>query len=108
MTINPLAARFDATRSLAFGAIGATYTTLGTPLVHLTRIIKLVNTTNADVQVSFDGVTDNDYIPAGGFSLYDLWSDGLSTSPSTQVFVKYVSAPGSGSFILTCIYAKGQ
>lgn len=104
----------DALRSLAFGSIGATYLPLGTPFGHPMRIIKIVNTTNADMVISFDGTNDNDYIPAGSFALYDLsanednGSAGWFFRVGTQVYVKYNSAPSSGSVFVTTLYGKGE
>jgi hypothetical protein len=108
----PLIVRVDAIRQVAFGAITNTYTPIGAPLAHATRILKILNTTNADMFISFDGVTNNDYVPAGSFTLYDLTTNGIGQlfvfERLTQVSVKYNSAPGSGSVTVVCVYGQGQ
>jgi hypothetical protein len=112
MAISNLA-RFDAYRIVAFGSLTTSYTVLGTPLAHSTRILKFVNTTDADVSISFDGTTNNDYIPAGGFSLYDVTSDAgsdgqFSIQKNTQLYVKQMSASTKGSVVVICVYARGE
>lgn len=109
--MSAVAVRFDNLRSLAFGSISGTYAALGGPTTHLMRIIKVVNNTNADLTISFDGTTDNDFVPANSFVLYDFNSDSDSNkefylSLNTQVYVK--GSPGSGSVYLVMIYGKGQ
>ena len=101
-------ARFDAIKSTAFGSITASYTALGTPITHIARILKIVNGTDTAMFFSFDGTTDNDYIPAGGFTLYDLDSNQLSISVNTQVSVKYETVPTSGSVKVINVFARGQ
>lgn len=105
--------RFDALRSVAFGSISGTYAALGTPTTHLMRIVKIINNTNADVTVSFDGTTDNDYVPANSFVLYDFETNTYSgydffLALGTQLYVKTAGSPSSGSVYATMIYGKGQ
>ncbi len=106
-------ARFDAYRILAFGSLSGTFAALGSPLDHVTRILKLVNTTDTDVIVSFDGTTLNDYVPALGFVLYDIssnaGSDGqFSLQKGTQIYVRQVTAPTKGNVVAVCVYARGE
>lgn len=112
MAGSSLIVRIDALRSVAFGSITAAYTPLGAPFGHATRIVKIVNATNTSMLFSFNGSTDNEFIPAGGFVLYDLTTNGDSQlfvfQISTQVYVKYVSAPGSGAVYVSCVYGQGQ
>ena len=103
----------DALRSLAFGAIGMSYLPLGTPFAHPMRILKFVNVTNADMIISFDGIVDHDYVPAGGFTLYDLTTNRSETAgwffrEGTQVYVRYVTAPTSGAVYLVALYGMGE
>lgn len=108
------AVRFDAYRTAAFGAVTASYVALGTPIAHNVRILKFVNNTNADISVSFDGTTNNDFVPANSFCLYDFQTNAQSqfqfmTSLNTQVSIKYTTAaPTSGSFYLVAVYGSGQ
>lgn len=106
--------RFDAMRSVAFGSITGSFVAVGSSFGHPMRLLKFVNTTNADIIVSFDGTTNNDIIPAGGFSLYDATTnreENVTTfvlANGTQVFAKYVSAPSSGTFYIVCVYGQGE
>lgn len=106
-------ARFEALRSVGFGSISGTYVGLGTPIDYPGRIIKITNTTDADIFVSTDGTTDQDIVPAGGFVLYDLGGNrsNLSGSLDFHKFVRFYvrevsAAPTSGSVYLTLIYAS--
>jgi hypothetical protein len=108
-------ARVDQLRTLGFASIGATYSPLGNPLSHNWRIWKFTNNTNGDVFVSFDGVGDNLFVPANSFTLYDISTNSdqdssvsLNMSIGTQYFVRFSSAPSSGSVYLEGIYQKGQ
>lgn len=108
--------RADALRSKAFGSITGSYTTLGTALTHLWRMFKVTNSTNGDLLISFDGTTDNLFIPANSFTLYDLSTnappiaevDNLVLGIGTQFYVKQSSAPSSGSLYLEGLYARGE
>lgn len=105
--------RFDAVRSVAFGSITASYVALGVPFGHAMRVLHFINNTDGDVMISFDGTTDNSPIIADGFSLYDLTSDEDSNESyryesGTQLYIKYLSAPTTGTFYVVCIYGKGE
>jgi len=105
--------RIDAVRSLANASIGATYTLLGTPFNHAMRLLHFINGTDADIMISFDGTTDNVPVLADNFALYDLTSNQNSNETfryerGTQIFIKYLSVPTTGSFYLVCIYGKGE
>ena len=108
----PLIVRFDALRSLGFASISGTYATVGTPINHAVRLIKFQNTTNGNLTVSFDGTTDNEIIPAGGFALYDFGTNRREPDTSfvlqagTQVYVK--GSPSSGTFYITVIFGRGE
>ncbi len=106
--------RFDALRSVAFGAITNAFLPIGTPFTHMNRIIKFSNTTDSDLFISYDGVTVNDIVAAGGFVLYDFTSNAVSSantfvnSLSTQLYVRYGAAPTKGAIYVTCIYGQGE
>jgi hypothetical protein len=106
--------RIDQLRSLAAGSISSSYATVGGPLAHPTRLIKLVNNTNADCVVSVDGVNDNDYLPAGSFALYDVTTNRGNPDPyfvfqtGTQFLVKSTGAPSTGSFYVVAMYGQGE
>src|SRR5258706_15965538 len=98
-------ARFDALRSLAFGGISGSYAVIGTPLTQNWREFCIVNGTNGDIFVSADGTTNNFFIPARSFLLWDLSTNAPPISESdtfvlaigTQFYVKQSTAPSSGA-----------
>jgi curli biogenesis system outer membrane secretion channel CsgG len=103
----------DSYRTLASGSISGTYAAVGTPFAHPMRLIKIINTCDTGMSISFDGVADNDFIPAGSFSLYDLCTNEVTDSgwffrTGTQVYVKQLSAPSSGSVYVIALYGQGE
>lgn len=108
------AVRFDALRILGFASITGAFTAFGVPFVHRVRIVKFTNTTDADLLISFDGITQNDIVSAGGFALYDISTNNAPTdnyfvfSQGTQPFVQALTAPTKGGMYLTLVYAKGD
>jgi len=109
-----IAVRYDAYRTLAFGSISGTYAAIGTPTAHLMRLVHFVNNTNANMNFSFDGTTDNVFIPANSFALYDLQTNSESGNDfflalNTQIYVKQnAGAATSGSVYIIMVYGKGQ
>jgi hypothetical protein len=104
--------RVDGLRSLAAGSISGTYTQIGTGFAHPMRIVKVVNNTNGDLTISFDGVNDNDFVPANSFTLYDCTTNRVSSqytfvfAKGTAIFVK--GTPSTGSVYCVCIYGTGE
>lgn len=103
----------DGLRSLGFASISGTYTAVGTAFGHPMRLIKIINTCNTDMVISFDGINDNDYVPASSFTLYDISTneagpDGWFFRTGTQVYVKQASAPASGSVYVVAMYGMGE
>jgi hypothetical protein len=106
-------ALFDAVRSVAYGSITASYTSLGTPFGHAMRLLHFINDTNGDMMISFDGVTDQVPVIANTFNLYDFTSDEdenetFRVAEGTQIYIKYLTAPSTGTFYLACMYGKGE
>lgn len=63
--------------------------------------------------ISFDGTTDNDYVPAGGFALYDLCTNETNTAGwfmrvGTTVYAKQATAPSSGAVYVTAMYGQNE
>lgn len=105
---------FEPVRELAAASIGAAYVKIGTPTIAHTRIVRIVNSTNADVYVSVDGVTNDLRVAASSFVLYDfsanlVQDDGLFLQQGTQFWVKETSAgaPSTGEVWIEVIYASG-
>lgn len=104
--------QFNPIGVVAFGSIGATYGTFGAPMPGHARIVRLANSTNADILISTDGTTDNIRIAANSFVLFDfstnrIQDDGLFVQKGDQFYIKYVTAPTSGAAWLEVITAAG-
>jgi hypothetical protein len=105
--------RFDELRTLDYASTSSSFVTLGTPFQHIMRIMKFVNNTDGDMIISFDGTTSNEFVPAGGFVLYDLTCNRAVDNEfvmqiGTQIYVKRSSVPTKGDIYAVCIYGKGQ
>lgn len=106
--------RVDGLRSLAAGSISASYTAIGTPFTHMMRLLKVVNNTNADIIISYDGVNDNDFIPASSFYLYDgntnknLPDSRYVFQPYTTVYARSTGAPSTGSIYVVALFGQGE
>lgn len=105
--------RFDAVRTVAFGSVTASYTPLGLPFDHAMRVLQFINNTDGDMMISFDGSTDNIPCLAGSFDLYDLTSDqdngeSFRYQKGTQLSIKYIGIPTTGTFYVVAIYGKGE
>lgn len=108
-------ARADALRTLAFGSISGTYAALGSAIAKNWRTFKITNNTNGDLLISFDGTTNNLFLPANSFTLYDLSSNGPNSqqigemviSIGTQLYVKQSTAPTSGAVWVEAFYVQG-
>lgn len=86
----------------------STYYTVGTPLLHPSYKLKLVNNSTVLVTISIDGINDYDVCPAGSFFLYDETQAQISTSTpaipqGTQISCKAASA-GTGLIYLVTQY----
>ena len=93
--------------SVSSAALTGTYQVLGSPLTDAASIVKIVNTGTTDVDISIDGTTDHDIVPAGGFFLYDVTSDSPGNTPEfmpdgTRFFVK--GTAGTGTIYLVYLY----
>lgn len=107
-------ARFDQIRELAFGDISGTYAEVGTPLTQNWREFRILNTTDAAIFISADGETDNFYLPANSFLLWDLSAnappinetDTFVMSLKTQFYARSDGSPSSGSVYIEGIYAR--
>lgn len=106
--------RSEAVRSVAFGSVGASYTPIGDQLDKPIRIMMIQNLTDALLMFSFDGVNDHFPLPANGFMLLDVTTNrlndatGFYISKGTQMQVKQVGVPTTGSVYLTTLYARGS
>ena len=106
--------RYDQMRTVAFGAITASYAALGTPIDFSYRMFKITNNTDGDMLFSFNGTNDNMFVPAFSFTLYDIatnapnvgQNDELVLDPTTQFYIKYSTAPSMGAVWVEGAYIK--
>jgi hypothetical protein len=104
-------AKFEVVREIAFGAIGAAYGVVGTPLVNPVRIVRFVNETDEGVYISFDGVHNHIRLSTGSFFLLDIDSNrenlnSFALQKGTVFYIKAVGAlPISGAFWIETVYA---
>lgn len=109
-------ARADSLRTIAFGDISGSFAAVGTPIQHNWRVFKITNNTDGDMILSFDGTTDNLFVPKNSFTLYDLSTnappvsqvDNLVLALQTQFYVKQSTAPTSGDVWIEGFYVRGQ
>lgn len=102
---------YDDIRTVAFGSITGTFTTLGSAFTRPARLIKIVNTTNQTAEITTDGTNVEDIVPSNSFTLYDLTTnrvndEGAFFASGTQFSVRRPAAevnPISGSVYLIMI-----
>lgn len=104
--MNGIQALPDALRSIDSATFTGAYQAVGVPLTRRIRLVKFLNNSSVPVTVSWDGVTDHDYIPANSFALYDvttneLFSQGWFVANKTQFYVK--GAAGVRLFYIFCL-----
>jgi hypothetical protein len=91
-------------QSVASSTMTGSYVTLAT-LIAQARLFKIVNNSTQDVTISYNGgTTDHDYVPAGGFTLYDGTANAVSNAKfnlpnATVVKVKGTAGTGNIYFI---------
>ncbi len=106
--------QFETLRTLAFGSLSTSYAALGTPITHSLRMFRIINSTNADLNISLDGTNDHMLVPATSFVLYDVAANGQNASfriqNGSQFYAKIVTggSASSGQVALECIYARGE
>lgn len=104
---------FETIRSLAFGSISGTFAAVGTPTTHPAREIWITNGTDAPMifTTNIGNNPNGEFILLAGAS----WindnnanridsAEGFWLASGTQLYVKQVSAPTSGSVYFTVIY----
>ncbi len=117
---------FETVRGIDFADIPADYTPTNpglafyVPAEHPIRILKINNTTDANIVISFDQLNDDptlmndhDYFPAASGTIYDYGTNhaqtaGLLEQPMhTPFFIRYdTTPPTKGIVTITVIYAS--
>lgn len=105
--------RFEELRELPFGSIVAGYTAVGGATNDHTRLVTFNNTTDTDLYVSTNGVTNHLRIASGSGKVLDLTTnkvrdDGLFVDQGTVFYAKRASgAPSTGLIWIEVMYADG-
>lgn len=99
-------ARFLERQSRDSSTFDGTYQTLGDALSAPGCIVKIVNDSNRDVDISTDGSEDHDFVPQNGFVLYDMRANRAREQyfvfeKGTQFYVK--GTAGTGNVYLVVI-----
>jgi hypothetical protein len=103
--------RIEAVKTLAFGAIGVNYAKIGASYAYPISKLYILNSTDAALYFSLDGVLDQIVLPASGFIMLDITMDPntpdyLPTGDS--IYVKRLGAPGSGSVYVSAFYGSNR
>lgn len=112
MSILSIRFRAEPIRSIAFGSISGTYMGIGSAVQHPILQIYIVNTTDADLMFSIDGITDHFVVASHGFFLDDISSNkgrggGLYLAEGTRLYVKQESgSPTLGSVYFSTFYGS--
>jgi|WetSurMetagenome_2_1015567.scaffolds.fasta_scaffold164149_3 hypothetical protein len=107
-------ATIDTLRSVGYAAITSSYTAVGTPAIKPIHILIINNTTDADMLISDDGVTNKLIVPKLSYLLLDVSANRDGYNPPdvmefpqrTQYYVKYVGAPSLGTVYIAMIYGS--
>lgn len=103
--------QFDTLREMAFGSITSSYQLVGPVFTVNPRILAFNNSTNEDLYISTDGVTNMLRIASNSFKLYDLQMNKSDTGDNffpkgTGIWVKETGTlPNAGSFWVEAIYS---
>ena len=90
----------DVLRSINSATFAGAYLALGTPFNFPIRILKIANPSNVDVTISWDGINDHDFVPAGSYMVYDLGcqkgepAPAMEAAKGTQIYVKGAAGVG--------------
>lgn len=109
-------ATFDALRFVPYSDISSTPIAIGDPIAFATRILKITNTTDANMIISLNYAANIvDVIPAGSGAVFDFATnkigpvDQLEFPVNTQVFVSVEAAmPSGGNVYVTVVYASSN
>ena len=105
---------FETVKSVLYSAVTNSFTAFGTPTAHAWRTIRVVNTSDGDMAISFDGTNSNIVVPAGSFVLYDFTANkentafGFFLAKNTQIYIKYLTAPTKLSVYVEGVYGDGE
>lgn len=93
--------RFQTAFTVAAADVAATFTSAGTLNLH-TSILRVANTLNKDIWISFDGTNNHFFVPATQSEVVDLATGGMHIQELTQVYLKHDGAAATTGKISFC------
>lgn len=108
MSQSPSQALVNAYQTLAFGSITSSFAAVGSAIGTPISMFRLINNTDGDMIFSIDGSTNQFFVPASSFVLYDVAanrsvSQNFNLVGHIQFYVKYSSAPSKNSVYVESI-----
>lgn len=99
----------DVLRSFASASVSSSYQAVGTAFSYPVRIMKITNNSTQDVTVSWDGLVDHEYIPAGSFLLLDVSANRETSlifdiAKGTQILIK--GTAGTGNIYVSTYFGR--
>ena len=86
---------------------------VGSAFAYPIKLLKIVNLTNANLIVSYDGVNNQDIVTANGGCIYDVAANKADPAGTFQLSVgdrvyvmEETSAPTSGNVYVVVVYAS--
>ncbi len=100
-------------QTVTAASITSSFVATGAAMPAPIRILKISNTTNADIYVSYDGSTIHDAIPSSSGMVLDFTANktlpnGNFLSEGTIVYIKYVILPTTGNVYVSAYYSSNQ
>ena len=109
--VNSVRIRYEDLRSLGFASITSNYVAVGTAFANPVSILRVTNTTDANLLVSFDGVADQDICAGNSAYVYDYCTNRASQAGYAEQSAGeriYIKAEGTlltmGTVYVTLIY----
>jgi len=100
-------------RTLPFSSIASTYTGVGAPLANPARIVALYNSTDQDLYLSTNGISDKIVIPSRSQRIYDIGSNktsqggALFLAAGRRLYVRYpAAAPTLGAIFFEVTFGS--
>jgi len=105
-----IVAKFETIRSVVGTSLNVAYQAASVPLVFPASIFRLINTTNADIFLSTNGVNDHIFLAEASFVLYDVSTnrsipeENLKIPALTQFYARTTGTITAGTLYIEVIY----
>jgi hypothetical protein len=104
----------DTLRIMLFGTVDFAYLPIGSVFSHPIRLLNINNDTNEAILISYDGVSNNQYIPAQTGLVLDFTSNSGATvfplmAAGTIIYAAgFTALPTSGVITVSAYYCIGD